>query len=163
MSRASDGPPYLRHQSPRWQPRSGAAMLETAAVLATWIVLLVGILDLGLVLLRHNLLQRLATQAARLTSVRGANASPQLTPWGPSSLEVSLNQQHPVAALLRPMTGGFDPAQFQVRIEWLDGGNQSDQRVRVQVNSSQPTALSGVWPGGGSLSLQSSALARINP
>ena len=137
-------------------------MIETAAVLLTWILLLVGTLDLGLVLFRHNLMQRLATEAARLTAVRGANATPQFVPWGPTTVEVSLDQSHAIAQLLRPLTLGLDPAQFQVRIEWPDGGNQYDQRVFVRVRSSQRTALTRFLPGDGDVPLQSTASARIS-
>jgi hypothetical protein len=47
-------------------------MIETAAVLLTWILLLVGTLDLGLVLFRHNLMQRLAVPTPPRSSSPGA-------------------------------------------------------------------------------------------
>lgn len=142
--------------------RAGAAMVETAAVLAAWLVLLLGTLDLGMVLTRHTLAHHLAANAVRLAAVRGANASPQVAPWGPTTVQVTLDQSHPVADRLRPFTGGFPPSQFLVRLEWPDGDNQRDQRVIVRVTSSQPTALTGLLPGDGSVPLQTSQMCRIS-
>ncbi|MFN7767519.1 MAG: TadE/TadG family type IV pilus assembly protein [Planctomycetaceae bacterium] len=141
--------------------RNGAALIETAGVLLTWIVLLVGTLDLGLVLLRHTVSQNLASKAARLAAVRGANSSPEVTPWGPATVVVTLDQAHPVANLLRSCTGGLSPDQFQVRLEWPDGDNGREHRVTVRVTTSQTTALTGLLPGNGTVPLQITTMARI--
>lgn len=142
--------------------RSGAALVETAAVLLTWMLLLLGTLDLGLVLFRQTLVHHVAAKAVRLAAVRGANASPQAAPWGPTTVEVTLDQSHPVANPLRHYTGGLAPAQFRIRMEWPDGGNQRDQRVIVRVTSSQTTCLTGLFPGDGSVPLQTTQMCRIS-
>ncbi len=153
-------PSRPRLQSPHGH-RDGAALIETAGVLLTWLTLLIGTLDLGLVLLRHTILQNLASKAARLAAVRGANSSPEVTPWGPATVVVTLDQAHPVANLLRSCTGGLSPAQFQVRLEWPDGDNQREHRVLVRVTTSQTTALTFLLPGDGSVPLQISTMTRI--
>jgi len=141
--------------------RNGAATVETALLLLVWLLLLIGTLDLSLVLFRHTFTHHLATTAARLAAVHGANAAPQATPWGPMTVQVTLSDTHPVADLLRPLTGGLSPADFLIRLEWPDGGNNFDQRVRVTVITSQATALGSLFPGNGSVPLQATSLARI--
>jgi Flp pilus assembly protein TadG len=141
--------------------RRGAAMFETALLLSAWLILLLGTLDLGMILFRHTIMQQIATKAVRLAMIRGANSTPQIASWGPVTVQVSLNQSQAVANLLRASTAGLDPAAFQVRMEWPDGGNQRDQRVMATVTSAQPTVLQSLLPGNGSFSMTSTALTRI--
>jgi hypothetical protein len=136
-------------------------MLETALLLSAWIILLMGTLDLGMVLFRHSIMQQIATRAVRLAMIRGANSTPQVASWGPATVQVTLDQSQAVANLLRPSTAGLTPSTFQVRMEWPDGGNQRDQRVKVTVTSAQPTVLQSLLPGNGSVALSSTALTRI--
>jgi hypothetical protein len=106
-------------------------------------------------------MQQIATKAVRMAMIRGANSTPQIASWGPVTVQVSLNQSQAVANLLRASTAGLDPASFQVRMEWPDGGNQRDQRVMATVTSAQPTVLQSLLPGDGSFSMTSTALTRI--
>ena len=142
-------------------PRQGATMLETALLLSAWMVLLLGTLDLGMILFRHTIMQQIAAKAVRLAMIRGSNSMPQIASWGPATVQVSLDQSHAVANLLRPSTAGLTPADFQVRLEWPDGGNLLDQRVKATVTSAQPTVLQSLLPGNGSFSMSSTALSRI--
>lgn len=142
--------------------RMGSATVETALVMLVWMLLLIGTLDLAIVLFRHTFVHHLANSAARMAAVRGANSAPEATPWGPTTVQCTLNQAHPVADALRPLTGSMSPADLQIRLEWPDGGNGFDQRVRVTVTATQPTALAGLLPGPGSISLQATSLGRIS-
>lgn len=142
--------------------RHGAATVETALVLGVWLLLLLGTLDLGIIMFRNNFVHHLANSAARLAAVHGSNSAPEVTPWGPTTLQVGLDQPHPVTDILRPLAGGLPPAEFQVRMEWPDGGNRFDDRVRVTVTSSPATALASFLPGDGTVSLQSVCIMRIS-
>jgi hypothetical protein len=67
-----------------------------------------------------------------------------LTPWGPATQIVSLSDSHEIANTLRPLAGGLSTSAFQVKLEWIDGSNDPEKRVRVTVNGSYQSVLGGV-------------------
>lgn len=147
----------LHHSSqplvPPCQHRHGAAALEAAAMLGAWTVLFVGIFDFGSATLHRNLVSHVARQATRLAIVRGSEAGPELPVWGPATQTFRLSDNHPIANTLRPLAGGSATNSFEVTIEWLDGGNEAEKRVRATVTSRYSSMLKFV-PGSSNVPLR---------
>lgn len=113
----------------RPQHRLGAAALEATAMIGAWTVLFVGIFDFGSATINRNLVSHVARQATRLAIVRGSAAAPELPVWGPATQTFKLSDNHPIANTLRPIAGGSATNNYTVTIQWIDGGNDAEQRV----------------------------------
>lgn len=113
--------------------RSGAVTTETAVILTVWVSLFVGIFDASSLTMRHNLLSHLARQGARMAIVRGEYSEPELTTWGPATLQGKLSDDSEFARSIRGGLGGMNPDDFSYKLEWIDGGNEVEQRVRVTI------------------------------
>ncbi|MFX8976598.1 TadE/TadG family type IV pilus assembly protein, partial [Acinetobacter baumannii] len=66
-------------------PRRGVVAVESAVVLSVFLLVLFGLIDLGLAVLNYNNLREAAQQLTRVAAVRGSNAAPQYTTWGPAT------------------------------------------------------------------------------
>jgi hypothetical protein len=113
--------------------RRGVASVESALVLTTLLILVFGILDLGIATYRYNLLAEAARRLSREAIVRGNDATPEILPWGPVPVTTTASDDSPTANFVRPLLAGFDLSQVTIEMEWLDGGNESDDRVRVKL------------------------------
>ena len=133
--------------------RRGAALLEATVIMGAWTVLFVGIFDFGSATLKRNLVSHVARQAVRLAIVRGADAGPELPVWGPTTQTFLVSDNHPIANVLRPISGGSATSRFEVRLEWIDGGNTAEQRVRATVTG-HFSSLLGVVAGSRNVPLQ---------
>jgi hypothetical protein len=107
---------------------------ETAVILTVWVSLFVGIFDASSLTMRHNLLSHLARQGARLAIVRGEYSEPELATWGPATMQGSLSDDSDFARLIRGSLAGMHPQDFTYKLEWIDGGNEIEQRVRVTIS-----------------------------
>ncbi len=135
--------------------RGGATTVETVLVLSVWILLLAGTFDLGMAVLRYNTLAHAARQGARQAIVHGKLASPQRTVWGPSKYTGKAGDAHEIPQTVLPYLTGFTASEVTVTVEWIDDGNDLQQRVRFKVSGTykpvlaiafgnQPIALSSV-------------------
>lgn len=113
--------------------RQGTTTLEAAVVLPVCLLLLIGMLELSLALIRHAVMSETARRVAREALVHGAKASPAQGQWGPAEISTSAAADVPAAASARDMLMTIDPAEVSLNITWPDGGNQPDQRVCVTV------------------------------
>lgn len=111
--------------------RRGAAVVEGAIVLTSLIVILFGMLDLSLLVLESNTLAEAARRLCRQAAVHGQMASPQMTTWGPTSVSGTAADGTEFAQALRPELVTFDLTKVNFVIDWPDGANQPDNRVRV--------------------------------
>ena len=142
----------------KWNKRSGVATLESAIILTTSLVLVLGILDLGMATYRYNLLADAARRLAREAIVRGAEASPEVQPWGPTEIVGTAADNTPPANLIRPLLVGFDLSKVTVNVVWLEGDNTSESRVRVQLEySHKPLTLLNL----GAVNLRATSTMRI--
>lgn len=114
--------------------RTGAVTTETAVILTVWVSLFVGIFDASSLTMRHNLLSHLARQGARLAIVRGEYSEPELATWGPATMQGSLSDDSDFARLIRGSLAGMHSEDFTYKLEWIDGGNEIEQRVRVTIS-----------------------------
>jgi Flp pilus assembly protein TadG len=118
--------------------RRGAALAETAVVLGTFLMLILGLLDMGVCALRYNAVSNAARQGARQASVHGSLAlsSWQGGPWGPAAINASGNASGvPLVAAVQPYLFTCDLDQTTVQANWLDGSNEPGKRVRVTVTT----------------------------
>jgi Flp pilus assembly protein TadG len=112
------------------RPR-GVTVVESALVLSTLLMILLTMLDMGLAVLQNNSLSEAARWTAREAIVRGEKAPPERTAWGPSTYDGTAADQTEQAAVVRKSLTAFNPADVHVRLEWPDGGNEIDRKVRV--------------------------------
>jgi len=111
--------------------RRGAVAFEGAVVIGVFLVILYGMLDLGLAVLQQNTLSEEARRLARAAIVHGSKASPKSTTWGPGTISGSASGSSEAAGVVSPVLIAMDPSSVQFTLEWLDGDNQPDQRVRA--------------------------------
>lgn len=144
-----------------WRLRRGAITIESAFVMVFFILLILGMLDLGFAVLRYHMYSNAARQIARQTIVHGALAD-RLGPWGPDAFVGTASSDaspdsdeggtdgssptHDVDAVgeicktARSMLVGIDPGTVNLRVEWIDGGNDPMAGHRTQVTVSSPYA-----------------------
>ena len=110
-------------------------MLETALVLMVFLTLVLGMVDLGIGVFRHHQVAQAARQGARRAIVHGSLAD-RLGPWGPDAYAApAAEDDHPIAAVIRPSLVGMDLDEVAIEVTWPDGGNQMQDRVRVLVTA----------------------------
>lgn len=108
-------------------------MVEMAIILNVFMLLVLGIVDLGLATYRYNTLSQAARQGARQAIVRGSLAPPAMAAWGPTTHTGTAGDGSVYAQAVSPMLVGFALDDVTLRIEWPDGGNSLQQRVRCTV------------------------------
>jgi hypothetical protein len=140
--------------------RRGATTLETALVVGAWTMVFVGIFDAGVTTMRGNTAAHLARQAARMTIVRGSQAGPELPVWGPTTRTVNLADTSEIARTLAPHLRGLNASSFTLKLEWPDGNNDPDSRVRATVTSSYQPVITQVT-GSGSIPMQAQCTMSI--
>jgi hypothetical protein len=110
-----------------------------AIILGIFLVTTMGMLDLGVGVFRYHLVAQTARFGARRAIVHGEMAN-QLGSWGPATIDVPATASGvPIVDGpqdgIQPMLVGCDLPQSRIRVEWLDGGNGFEDRVRVTVTS----------------------------
>lgn len=113
--------------------RCGATMVETAIVLGTLLLLLLGMFDVALGVLRHNVISDAARRLARAAAVHGEMAENGMTTWGPTTYERTAADGSEMAATVRPLLITMQPEDVQLQIAWPDGSAEPGELVRVTV------------------------------
>jgi Flp pilus assembly protein TadG len=114
--------------------RPGATLVETALVGLVFLMVILGTLDLGIAVLRYNVSSQAAAQGARIASVHGSLANGFLGSWGPATYGPAAGtDSNPIAQAIAPYLTGADPTAVTIKVEWLDGDNNTGHRVRVTV------------------------------
>jgi Flp pilus assembly protein TadG len=132
--------------------RRGASLVEGAVVLVVTFLLIFGGLDMGLAVTRYNALCEGARRAAREAIVHG-ESSTQLGSLGPANMEFTANESNDIADAFRYVLPTINPAEVDVLVEWPDGGNQINDRVRVTLEY-QHRSVVPVFLGVGTLNLK---------
>lgn len=111
--------------------RSGGTLVETAITLSVFLLMVLGMLDLSVAVFRMHLLTEAARQGTRQTIVHGSLAAAAGS-WGPQTIgPVAVKDAGPLGEVIQAHLTGMDPAAVMVLVEWLDGSNQPDMRVRI--------------------------------
>lgn len=130
----------------RRRRRRAVTMVESTIILAICVLLLLGMLELSLALVRHTAMCEAARRVARAAIVHGAMASPSQGCWGPEPLSTTAADSHPAAVAAREALMTLNPAEVLIAIEWPDADNQPDSRVRVAVHCThQPIVPIPAW------------------
>jgi Flp pilus assembly protein TadG len=152
--------PVSLHARRRADSRRGATAVEAAIVLPVFLLIVLGALDLGIAVFHDNTLSAAARRGARQAIVHGALAAPQAISWGPTSYAGTAADASAIAQAIRPSLFTFDPSQVQINVDWLDGGNQPDQRVRVTLTYQERSVVPGFF-GHAPISFQAVSTMRI--
>jgi hypothetical protein len=133
-------------------------LVESAIVLGTFVFMMIGVLDFGLVVLRQNSLDAAARRVARAAVVRGAR-SPDSQAWGPQRFVSRVSSSTAIASTAREVLVSIEPRSAVVEVSWPDGGNEPEQRVRVRLGY-RHTSMFPVFYGT-HLNLRSECMMRI--
>ena len=125
--------------------RRGAAMIEMAVVLSVFLMLILGTFDLGMATYRYNTISQAARQGARQAIVHGSLAAPAMTTWGPATYIGTAGDGSVYAQAVSPMLAGFTLSHVVIKVEWPDGGNSIQQRVRFTVSTTYQPLLTTVF------------------
>lgn len=134
----------------RRKHRRGAAVLEMSIILMTFLVLTMGMLDMGIGVFRYHIVAQAARFGARRAIVHGDRAT-QLGSWGTATIDVAANANgipivDGVDDGIAPMLVGCDLSQTRILVEWLEGGNSFEQPVRVTLTSPYTPLFSFIFP-----------------
>ena len=140
--------------------RRGAASVEMVVVLLVILTLTVGMFDLGMGVFRNNILSQAARQGSRIVIVHGHLAPPQLSEWGPTTYTGLGDSADPIPTAMRPYLAGLDPSQVNIQVEWLDGHNELEGRVRVTVSTTYQPFLAFIF-GNNTYNLAASSTQQI--
>src|SRR5262245_23946616 len=90
--------------------RRGATLVEGAVVLLAFLLLILGVIDLGVGVLRYHVVAQAARAGARQAIVHG-NQSPRATSsWGPGTVTVKGDDtSSEVSNAVRPYLTGLNP------------------------------------------------------
>jgi hypothetical protein len=119
-------------------------MVEAVLIILVFLFFVLGMIDLGVGVLRQNIISQAARHGARKAMVHGelAKGPPGSgwAPWGPATIGdpdgvPASTTGIPLVDQVRPMLVGCDLDQTRVKAEWLDGSNALEKRVRVSITS----------------------------
>lgn len=124
------------------QSRRGASMVEAVIIILVFLFFVLGMVDLGVGVLRQNILSQAARHGARRAMVHGSLApdSWEGGPWGPATIGgadgvLASVVGIPLVDQVRPLLVGCDLNETRIKAEWLDGSNSLEKRVRVSITS----------------------------
>lgn len=146
----------------RTRPRRGAAAAETAVVLLVFLMLILGMIDLGIGVAANNALSYSARDAARQAMVHGqlAPAGWQGGPWGPGAMDQTWDGGAGGGTLRQPLAAEFPLTNVRTHVEWPDGSNQPGNRVRVTVSGEYHPAVAYLF-GDPAISMRASSTMLI--
>jgi len=129
----------------------GATLVEFSLTLSLFLMIVMGVLDIGLAVFRYHQLTDAARYLSRKAAVHGSQASSTMGVWGPATLQGSNGPSTPVGLLLSQRMVGVSAGVVQYVMFWPDGGNVAyhDDRVGVGLQMSYTpllTSLIGVGP-----------------
>ena len=113
--------------------RSGVTTVETATILCVLLLLLLGTLDLGIAVVRYNVLAAAARRVTREAIVHGAEAPPERPAWGPGDYTGTAADSSEIAGAALPYLPTINPADVAMSVTWPDGDHQEGDRVRVRM------------------------------
>lgn len=146
--------------SSRPRTRTGVTTVEFVFVFSVFLVIVLGFFDLGMMLVRHELLADAAERVLREAAVCGSESAPAAQPWGPA--EISTNGSDPlVNGIITPSVVMMAADQIQVDVQWPDGNNRPGSRVRVSLSYQHDAIVPYVW-GADLLTLRAGCEARIS-
>jgi Flp pilus assembly protein TadG len=124
------------------QIRHGAAIVEAAFVLPLFLILTLGMIDLGIAVFQNNAVAEASRQGARICSVHGAYAADDSTyptgVWGPTAYSGAGNASDPIPTAMSAAgaLAGLKAANVTIAVQWPTGTNSVANGDTVQVTVS---------------------------
>ena len=134
----------------RKRDRRGATTVETAIVILPFLIITLGMIDLGIAVFRHHVISQAARQGVRSAIVHGSLAVSGWNggKWGPAAFgPVAATSTDPKAQAVAPYLSGLDPNETNITMQWLDGSNLPEKRVRVIVTTTWTPAITFIFGG----------------
>jgi TadE-like protein len=142
----------------RKRDRRGATMVEAALILTAFLILVLGMLDIGIAVVREQILSQAARQGARAAIVHGSRS---FSPWGPSQYgPASASSADAKAQVIANYLAGIDPSTVNVTYQWLDGSNLVEARVQVTLTAAWTPIVQSFF-GNNSVTLSASSTMPI--
>jgi hypothetical protein len=123
----------IRKRNSQRSQRRGVTAVEMAIVLPVLLAMVLGMLDLGLAVMRYNSLSQAARRVAREAIVRGSMAEP-LGIWGPGTYSGTADDDHPLTQSVRRTMMVVDYSEVAIEATWPEGGNDVQQQVTISVS-----------------------------
>jgi Flp pilus assembly protein TadG len=120
------------------QVRRGATLAESAIISMVFLMLTLGMIDLGVGVYRFNTISQAARHGVRQASVHGALAPSGWRGgnWGTTRIDaLATDTTIPGIDAVRPMLTGCPVEQTRIIIEWPDNDNGVEKNVRVTVTT----------------------------
>ena len=136
--------------------RRGASLVEAAIILSILLTLIFGMIDLGLGVMRFNMISHAAREGVRQAMVNGQYS---VRPWFPGTWAASSLGQ-PVVDATSPQLIGCDLTHTTIRIDWVDGTNEIEKRVRVTIDTTYQPFMTSLF-GTGELRLEAVSTSRF--
>jgi hypothetical protein len=109
-------------------------MAEAAIVITAFLIIIAGVIDLGMALFYREMLSEAARHGARQAIVHGSKAPAAMGVWGPTTYSGAASDSHDIADAIRTHLAVLNPSSVNITVEWIDGGNEEEQRVRVTLD-----------------------------
>lgn len=132
----------IQHTQSESRIRSGATLVEAAIVTPVLLMLIFGIFDIGIGVLRRNMMAEAARMGARESIHHGAD-SPE--PWSSPTAETK------IAEIVDPLLklSGLRPEQYSVKVTYTNG-NEPGEAVEVEISTEWAPILGPFVGGSGS-------------
>jgi len=135
----------------------GQALVEFSLVGIVFFMIVLGMIDAVRMVWNYNALAQATREGTRYAIVHGAQST---DPSGPgSSYYTAPDTDTEVTAAVEQFAGGLDTSELAVQAEWIDGSNETGERVKV-TSSYQIQPLFG-FVGGLSFTMTSSSTMKI--
>jgi len=135
----------------------GQALVEFSLVGIVFFMMVLGIIDAVRMVWNYNALAEATREGTRYAIVHGAQSS---DPSGPGSAYYTApDTDTKVTDAVEQFAGGLNPSQLNVKAEWLDGSNETGNRMKV--TSSYDTQPLFGFVGGFSFTMTSSSTMKI--
>ena len=148
-----------QHSSRSRAARKGVAAMEFVFVFSVFFMMVLGFLDLGVMLLRDQLLTDAAQRVAREAAVHGSLSEPSIERWGPVALSTNGNDPL-INDVIAPSLTTMAADEILVNVQWTDGNNQPGSLVQVTLDYQHDAILPFLWSED-LLALQGSSIAHI--
>lgn len=126
--------------------RAGVAAIESAIVLSVILLLLLLSLEVSVAVVRYTSLTAAARHLARVVSLHGEMAGDSNGTWGPNSLQMTANNNHPAAQAVASRLTAMNAAHVALKIEWPDGATDPGDSVAVTLTyTHQPITSATSW------------------
>ena len=141
---------HTEHHSIGRGSRPGAAMVETVVVLVTFLILVFGLLDLGIHVLRSNMVSDAARLGARAAIVHGTEAATGRPRGGLGEWATKEVVETELKEILAPFLAGagIDSDDVVVVVEFPNEQHSPGSPVRVQVTATYDSFLPSLLGGG---------------